>query len=550
MCYSAGGEKFTKAHSWNMHIVNHLWLEEIYCKWSYQREAKPKYVFFPHCLGKMVNKVRVIQRQSPVSSHLQGKIDDGSSIADTHGVKSSGVMGGLSSSRRLSKLDVLQDMQRQQQDEKSQKQPPSISQMHEKAEIDAVDAVDVINLEDVVADGGTDGKRVLEKNEQMEKYEKTANQEDELPQPVGTNGNGEEVVEELVAFVEGEVEIPGVSVEVQRPADADFNMEPPIPEDIDFALLSGGPSENVVELGQLIADELEVSIFGPPKEVEDGEIEEKRKLPQPIVTKRYETVLQDLSLQEASVAKDLQVGEQQEPKEKKRSFSTISLTTSTASSSKKAKPEATKMNVLFTGIRPVELQKKAMKNLGVAIVNSVAEASLLITCKIARTEKFLQAVAKGIPIVDLKWVEELSSRKQIPNPLQYSLVDEEGEKLYSFQLKKALSNANKRKIFEGCSIYCLGRVEPDIKTVKRLVEVGGGNFMGMVTKNNLSAYLTEVESQSFSDQGDLKTFCFCSETDSNLVSQLQIRNAFSTEMLLTGMLKQELEWSKYLIHPF
>lgn len=523
-----------------MHIVNHLWLEEIYCKWTYQREAKPKYVFFPQCLGQMVNRVRVIQRQSPVSSRLQEKTDEGSSIADTHGVKSSGVMGGLSSNRRLSKLDVLQDMQREEQDGRSQKQPLSISQMHEKAEIDAVDE---INLEDVI-DGGMDGKFVLEKNEQMEIYEKTADQEDEQPQPVETNVNEEEV-EELVAFVEGDVEIPGVSAEVQRSLDADFNMKPTVPEDINFARFSGGPSEKLVELGQLIADELEVSIFGP-KEVEDGEIEEKRELPQPM---RNEDVLQDLSFQDANVVKDLLVGNEQEPKEKKRSFSTISLTTSTASSSKKAKPEATKMNVLFTGIRPVELQKKAMKNLGVAIVNSVADASLLITCKIARTEKFLQAVAKGIPIVDLKWVEELSSRKQIPNPLQYSLFDEEGEKLYSFQLKKALSNASKRKIFEGCSIYCLGRVEPDVKTVKRLVEVGGGNFKGMLTKNNLSAYLTEAESQSFSDQGDLKTFCFCSETDSNLVSQWKIRNAYSTEMLLTGMLKQELEWSKYLIQP-
>ncbi|KAJ3331564.1 hypothetical protein HDU91_003309 [Kappamyces sp. JEL0680] len=42
ICACAGGEKYAHAHTWNLHIVNHLWLEESYANWVYQREAKPR----------------------------------------------------------------------------------------------------------------------------------------------------------------------------------------------------------------------------------------------------------------------------------------------------------------------------------------------------------------------------------------------------------------------------------------------------------------------------------------------------------------------------
>jgi hypothetical protein len=40
---------------WDLHIVNHLWIEDCFQKWSYLREAKPKYLTFAAGMGNTVN---------------------------------------------------------------------------------------------------------------------------------------------------------------------------------------------------------------------------------------------------------------------------------------------------------------------------------------------------------------------------------------------------------------------------------------------------------------------------------------------------------------
>jgi hypothetical protein len=56
ICSSASGEKYERALQWNIHVVNHFWIEEIYATWQFQREAKPKYLHFSVGVGDMVNK--------------------------------------------------------------------------------------------------------------------------------------------------------------------------------------------------------------------------------------------------------------------------------------------------------------------------------------------------------------------------------------------------------------------------------------------------------------------------------------------------------------
>ena len=40
------GDKYEKAAGWNVHIVNLVWIEEIYKKWEHQRESSPRFVTF------------------------------------------------------------------------------------------------------------------------------------------------------------------------------------------------------------------------------------------------------------------------------------------------------------------------------------------------------------------------------------------------------------------------------------------------------------------------------------------------------------------------
>ncbi|KAJ3325131.1 hypothetical protein HDV06_004887 [Boothiomyces sp. JEL0866] len=52
---SAKGEKYQKSLQWNIHAVNHLWIEECKSQSKYLPESRGKYLVFNDCLQEMVN---------------------------------------------------------------------------------------------------------------------------------------------------------------------------------------------------------------------------------------------------------------------------------------------------------------------------------------------------------------------------------------------------------------------------------------------------------------------------------------------------------------
>ncbi|PGH12085.1 hypothetical protein AJ79_04484 [Helicocarpus griseus UAMH5409] len=54
-------EKCTAAKEWNIHVVNHLWLEESYAKWHLQAVSNPRYTHFPQRtnLGEIVGQTKI-----------------------------------------------------------------------------------------------------------------------------------------------------------------------------------------------------------------------------------------------------------------------------------------------------------------------------------------------------------------------------------------------------------------------------------------------------------------------------------------------------------
>lgn len=54
-------EKCVAAQEWNLHIVNHLWLEDCYAKWQMKTVSEPRYTHFPQRtnLGEIVGQTRI-----------------------------------------------------------------------------------------------------------------------------------------------------------------------------------------------------------------------------------------------------------------------------------------------------------------------------------------------------------------------------------------------------------------------------------------------------------------------------------------------------------
>lgn len=135
------------------------------------------------------------------------------------------------------------------------------------------------------------------------------------------------------------------------------------------------------------------------------------------------------------------------------------------------------IKVAFTGIkRPAELIPK-MTELNLLETSNVCEASHLITNRIARTEKFMCAVACCSYIVTLNWLEDSIKKKQIQDENFYELKDVESEKALNFSLTHALNQAKQKKVFTGLTFYPTPKVVPSFKTLKTIIENHGGTLI-------------------------------------------------------------------------
>ena len=75
-------EKCDAAQEWNIHMVNHLWLEESYAKWQIQSIANPRYTRFPQRtnLGEVVGKTEIDRRAVEKKFFPEGSDEDSSNV--------------------------------------------------------------------------------------------------------------------------------------------------------------------------------------------------------------------------------------------------------------------------------------------------------------------------------------------------------------------------------------------------------------------------------------------------------------------------------------
>lgn len=64
--------------------------------------------------------------------------------------------------------------------------------------------------------------------------------------------------------------------------------------------------------------------------------------------------------------------------------------------------------MLFTGVIDEE-GEHVVTELGGSMAKSVFDCTILVTDRVRRTVKFLCALARGIPIVTLDWLEKVSN---------------------------------------------------------------------------------------------------------------------------------------------
>ncbi|EKM60159.1 uncharacterized protein PHACADRAFT_203428 [Phanerochaete carnosa HHB-10118-sp] len=209
----------------------------------------------------------------------------------------------------------------------------------------------------------------------------------------------------------------------------------------------------------------------------------------------------------------------------------------------KAKPEASTsadsrdkgVVIMTTQVTLTEDQNKALMKLGAKFTAKPLECTHLVAHKIVRTEKFLCAMAVAPHIVTEKWVAACVSKKSIQPEAPFALKDLESEKRYGYRLNDALirARANGRKLFQGATFYMTPKIPVDSKLLKAVVTAGGGQLL---TQSPTLRIL----------KGHDNRFVVSCPADVSIWRPLAEHGhpIYSQELILTGVLKQELDWDE------
>ncbi|XP_043682592.1 FHA domain-containing protein PS1 [Vespula pensylvanica] len=222
--------------------------------------------------------------------------------------------------------------------------------------------------------------------------------------------------------------------------------------------------------------------------------------------------------------------------ESNRKTSTIASTPTTRRSVSFLSPNTSfsaKEKILFTGITDDEYAK-VLKVLGATKVEDPSKCTILVTDKIRRTIKFLCALANAVPIVSINWLHESKKAGRFLDWENYMLKDPAMEAKYGFRLRKSLDKARERKLLDGYVVLLTPNIiSPPISELRTMIASCGGKAL-----LRPSAKLSE-KTIIISHQDDLDNARkLLSKVPKNVTIQ-------STEFLLIGILKQELDFVRH-----
>ncbi|XP_063147372.1 mediator of DNA damage checkpoint protein 1 isoform X2 [Candoia aspera] len=133
--------------------------------------------------------------------------------------------------------------------------------------------------------------------------------------------------------------------------------------------------------------------------------------------------------------------------------------------------------VLFTGVIDEEGERTVVE-LGGSLAESVFDCTHLVTDRVRRTVKFLCALARGIPIVTLDWLEKSRRNAFFLAPNSFLVWDPEQENNLQFSLSTSLQTVQlKGGLFQGYEIHVTPNVKPEPEHMKDIVKCSGGTFL-------------------------------------------------------------------------
>uniref|UniRef100_A0A3P9PBT4 Mediator of DNA damage checkpoint protein 1 n=1 Tax=Poecilia reticulata TaxID=8081 RepID=A0A3P9PBT4_POERE len=189
--------------------------------------------------------------------------------------------------------------------------------------------------------------------------------------------------------------------------------------------------------------------------------------------------------------------------------------------------------VLFTGVVD-EDGEQVLARLGGAMARGVSDMNCLVTDKVRRTVKFLCAVAKGVPVVTTRWLEQSGKAGSFLSPLAFVVNDPEQEKKFSFSLQESLRTASSQPLLQGYEIHVTKSVKPEPVHMKDIITCSGATFLTKMPAAH------KPRTVVISCEEDLR---LCGPAVS---ASLPVVTA---EFILTGILQQRVDLQTHALSP-
>lgn len=220
------------------------------------------------------------------------------------------------------------------------------------------------------------------------------------------------------------------------------------------------------------------------------------------------------------------------PTEARTPRRTNRMSTSAAATSPYVAQSGSAPKILFTGVVDTA-GEETIRSLGGDIAESVFDCTHLVTDRVRRTVKFLCALARGIPIVTLDWIEKCKKSGRFLSHAGFLVHDKEQEKNFSFMLSESLQKAKRRPLFEGYDIHVTANVKPEPDHMKDIIRCSGATFLPKMPR-------------SFKEKCVVVS---CPEDAARCKSVPASVPITSAEFILSGILRQEVNPTAYLLNP-
>ena len=205
--------------------------------------------------------------------------------------------------------------------------------------------------------------------------------------------------------------------------------------------------------------------------------------------------------------------------------------------------------VATTSVDLSATEQRTLQALGIQRTDDMSKATHLVAKNLTRTEKMLCAIARGLYIVGMSWIRDMTRKQTLIDASSYTLRDKDKEKQWSMSLADVLERSRQApsSLLRGHTFYVSKHVQPSREILRHVMEAAGAHVEYVTAKTNADVLAMDQVHVigSRSDQATL----------SSLRAQHEKRHSskdptapvpwrvYTPELVLSGILRQHVDWS-------